>query len=275
MSYKDALAIVASVEDRHVLSCTEQVASQFGLTVTFAAIGWRPEPPGFSEAWPLGDMTDVELRKENERLDAIKKQIAPCLERLDKTASLETHLLDPQDARQSVGRRARFVDLVVVSRPAERVLGDVHTPLIEGALLESDRPVLVVPPNWRRAALGRRIVICWNASREATRALADAAPFLDAAESVCVLTASESASPDAASDLLCEHLRRHCADTSMHRLDPGASTDALALLEAAAGRNADLIVMGGYGRTRLSEIMFGGVTREMLAGAQLPILMAH
>lgn len=275
MSFRNMWGLVASEHDLHVVACARQLAHQMDVNAMFAAIGWRPEAPVYSEAWPIGDRWDAEFERSRNEINALQTSIAARLGDVPAAASIETHMLDTQDARRSVGQRARLFDLTLVGRPAEKVLGDAHTLLIEGVLFESGRPVLVVPPQWRAAPVGQRIVVCWNGSREAARALADAGPFLDAAVSVTVMTATTQTEPDANLAQVCDLLRRHCANTSLRRLDPATSTDALALLEAAAHQNADLIVMGGYGRARLSEIIFGGVTREMLAGAQLPVLMSH
>jgi len=274
MSYRDVLAFVTFGHDGAVLAFTEQLVSQFGLKTTFAAVGWKSEAHAFTEAG-AGEAADIDLKAEAAQLEVVRSQIAPILARMGRDGSLETSILDLREVRQVVGRRARFADVAVVGRPVEKVLGDVHTPLIEGVLFNSDRPVVIVPPYWRRSPIGRRIAVFWNGSREVAKALAAAAPFLDAAQSVRILAATPAESPDAAMNLLCDNVRRHCADTSLHLIDPGTSTDGMALLEAAAHHNADFIVMGGYGRTRLSEIVFGGVTRETLAGAQLPVLMAH
>ena len=146
-------------------------------------------------------------------------------------------------------------------------------------LLEGACASLVIPHSGKIKPPGERILLAWNASREAARAVRAALPLLQAAKEVVVI----SSEPDARSEgeahqhaqLIADYLKAHgVASVSSGISDPDSSP-AQAIITQAADMHADLIVMGAYGHMRLREIILGGVTRELLKKAPLPLLMAH
>jgi nucleotide-binding universal stress UspA family protein len=173
----------------------------------------------------------------------------------------------------SIAEHGRAADLMVIGRSAD---GEGVTPeAIETALLDSGRPVLI-PPLAPLAALPETVVIAWKATREAAHAATAALPFLDAARHVEVLTVAEE--EDLSSEeghQLIANLRWRGLSVSGGRLEPGARSPADTLLAAAAEHRA-LLVMGGYGHSRLREWIFGGFTRHVLqTEAAVPVLIAH
>jgi nucleotide-binding universal stress UspA family protein len=175
---------------------------------------------------------------------------------------------------EMIPRRARVSDLTVLARPHEEAPPELNA-VLEATLFGAGRPLLIVPPGGARE-FGRTIAIAWNGGTEAARAVGWALPFLDEAGAVHCLTAqTRRTKADVAADLTdylawrgiaCE---RH-AVAAEEREPAGA-----ALLRIASEIGADLLVMGGYGRTRLSELVLGGVTRHVLAEAELPVLISH
>jgi nucleotide-binding universal stress UspA family protein len=173
---------------------------------------------------------------------------------------------------------ARHADLIIMTRPAPH--GDrAHHTLFETLLFGAGKPVLLVPVNWRGDALGRRILIAWNARREATRAVADAMPFLVGADKVVVATVDALPSGDGHGERpghdLAAHLARHGVKAEVENLDGLGRSAAERLLETAREMNADMIVMGGYGHARAAEWLLGGATRDMTEMAEIPILLSH
>jgi nucleotide-binding universal stress UspA family protein len=172
-----------------------------------------------------------------------------------------------------VPRRARVSDLVVFGRAQDDASPDRAT-VLEATLFGAGRPLLLVPLE-PPAAIGERVAIARNGGAEAARAIAGALPFLDSAKAVRVLTAgTRRTAPEVGQDLV-GYLQWRGIAAECEQL---ASTDrpvAQTLLQAAAGTGADLLVMGGYGRTRLSELVLGGVTRHVLSHPTMPVLMAH
>ena len=173
---------------------------------------------------------------------------------------------------------ARYADLAVLGQR------DPDGPEVTGAILEatlfaSGRPVLAVPYAGRFAAAGRRVLVAWNAGKEAARAVADAMPLLVAAERVTVLAVNPrsgiSAHGEEPAADIATHLARHGVKAvAQHMVAPEVGDDE-ALLNAAAEMDADLLVMGAYGHSRLREMVMGGVTRTILRSMTLPVLLAH
>ncbi|HET7198230.1 MAG TPA: universal stress protein [Burkholderiales bacterium] len=175
---------------------------------------------------------------------------------------------------------ARYADLVVVGQPDPERAAEERIPgtFVEELVLSAGRPVLVVPYAGRFPRLGTRVLVAWNASREAARALTDALPLLRRAGSVEVVAfepqragADHGAEPGADIAL---YLARHGVKVSAARQQAGIDVGSQ-ILSRAADSDADLIVMGAYGHSRAREIVLGGATRSLLQAMTVPVLMAH
>jgi nucleotide-binding universal stress UspA family protein len=171
---------------------------------------------------------------------------------------------------------ARSADLLVVGQTRESV--DICRSLDAGtAILKTGRPILVVPPGVDHLQ-AERILIGWNDSREARRAVHDALPLLRGAKSVAILEICDDGAEAAGRrrvDDVAQYLARH--EISIGAVTAAAATDRIAgqLVKSAAAENADLIVTGGYGHTRLGEWIFGGVTRDLLKTSPVCCLFAN
>jgi nucleotide-binding universal stress UspA family protein len=175
---------------------------------------------------------------------------------------------------EMIARRARVSDLTVLTRPHEQGAPELNA-VLEATLFGAGRPLLIVPPGGARE-LGRTIAIAWNGGTEAARAVGCALPFLEGAGAAHCLTAqTRRTHADVAVDLA-EYLEWRGIACERHAVaaEEGEAVGA-ALLRIAGKIGADLLVMGGYGRTRLSELVLGGVTRHVLAEAELPLLISH
>ena len=171
-----------------------------------------------------------------------------------------------------VAEYGRAADLLVIGRPGEDEGVSLET--IEGALVESGRP-LFIPPAAPLATLPETVAIAWKATREAARAVTAASPFLQIAKQIVILTIAEDRrGPEEEADRLMTALCWHSAPLSVRHLQPDAHGASETLL-SAAGEHAALLVMGGYGHSRLREWIFGGFTLRVLRGAEVPVLMAH
>jgi len=174
------------------------------------------------------------------------------------------------------GRIARHFDLSVVGQTDP----DVVLPqdlLIEAALFESGRPAVIVPYIHKGELKLGHVLVCWDGSRNAARAIADSLPFLVRAKTIEIVVAERRAGD--ADELpgadLAAHLARHDLNIELTRLVAADLDVSNAILSYAADRGADLIVMGGYGHSRLREFVLGGATRGMLQSMTVPVLMAH
>jgi nucleotide-binding universal stress UspA family protein len=173
------------------------------------------------------------------------------------------------------GQIARRFDLVVVPQ-AQREHGASEQLIVEGALFESGRPIIVVPYIQKDGLKLDRVLACWDGGRVAARAIADAMPLLERAKAVDVLIVAEERKRDEVTGAnMIEHLTRHGITAQVKRTVKGDVTIEAAILDYAADSSADLLVMGGYGHSRLREFMLGGVTRSILSSMTVPVLMSH
>ncbi len=184
------------------------------------------------------------------------------------------------DAIEAAVTRARYADLAIVGQPAPRSPdAGFQTELANAIVMESGRPALMVPYIGAGETLGERVMIAWKDSRESARAVADALPFLkDAREvlAVAVTPRADETVQEYISDKAVEgFLRRHGVHATVKRSTAQDIAAGEFLLSRAADFGADLIVMGGYSRPRLSRLIWGGVTATMLASMTVPVLMAH
>jgi nucleotide-binding universal stress UspA family protein len=181
------------------------------------------------------------------------------------------------DAMGGIGMRARYCDLVVVGQTNP----DESSPAVmddfpEYMILNSGRPILVVPYAGEFKNIGKRPLVAWDGSRAATRAITDAIPFLRDADlvHVAIINPKGDTHGDQPGADLASYLARHGVklEVSVHRtkLDIGN-----AILSLAADLNSDLLVMGGYGHSRFKEMIMGGATRSILESMTIPALMSH
>jgi nucleotide-binding universal stress UspA family protein len=173
----------------------------------------------------------------------------------------------------------RYADLVVVGQAAPDDATVGGSAAIEVALFQTGRPVLVVPHAGPVTSLGKRVLVGWNASREASRALHDALPLIAGAESVTVLTINAEPGVDSHGEEpgadIARHLARHGLKVTVRRIVGAEIGAGDMLLNEAADLGADLLVMGGYGHSRFREFMLGGATRTLLGQMTVPVLMSH
>jgi len=164
----------------------------------------------------------------------------------------------------------RAADLLVIGRPGQG--GSLET--MEGALIDSGRPLLI-PAATPLVSVPETVVIAWKATREAARAVTAALPFLQIAKQIVIMTVSEDHSAlENEAERLMAALRWRGVPVAVRHLQPDGHNAADKLLAAAREDDA-LLVMGGYGHSRLREWIFGGFTQHVLGGAELPVLMAH
>ena len=183
-------------------------------------------------------------------------------------------------AVETVAMQARHADLTILGQPQpDSDNARFSEDLLEGVLFASGRPVLMVPYAGRFGAVGSRVLIGWNATREAARAVADAMPFLSGAEEVVLLAINPSQGLEGHGELpaadMAQHLARHGVKASAQQVVSRDVPEADVLLNTAADLGADLIVMGAYGHSRLRQMVFGGVTRGILSRMTVPVLLSH
>ncbi len=183
-------------------------------------------------------------------------------------------------ASSVVVAHARCADLVIASQDNPDWSLSGHLDVAETVILESGRPVLLMPKTGTAESIGQRIVVAWNGRREAARAAFDALPFLQAAQNVHVVrldpdqdTRAKGTLPDVD---MCTALARHGVKCeAAQRSEPSAGGAGAALLSTVQELDADMLVMGCYGHSRLREMVLGGASRHVLRYAKVPVLMSH
>jgi nucleotide-binding universal stress UspA family protein len=185
----------------------------------------------------------------------------------------EWHHIDA-DPVTTVIDYGRVVDLIVLGQPAENA-SPVAREVADKIPLAAGRPVLFVPEAWS-GSIGNRVLVAWNNSREAARAVNDALPLLKQAEKVTVMAVDPPGRPEQVSSVdIATHLARHGVRAQAVRETALDYLVGEKLFKQAQSQRADLIVMGAYGHSRIRETMLGGVTRYMFLHMAMPVLMSH
>ncbi len=181
----------------------------------------------------------------------------------------------------AVVRRARCADLLVLRQTDPDEKAAMPTDLvIEDALMGAGRPLLVVPYAGQFATIGTNVLIGWDGSREAARAVHDMLPLVGPDSKITVLTIERARAASDESDIpgaeIAAHLAHHgLVVTAVRTVRDASASDADILLNHASDTGADLLVVGGYGHSRAREILLGGVTRSLLHHMTLPVLMSR
>jgi len=192
--------------------------------------------------------------------------------------SAQSHLLETELARidELFAQTARQFDLSVVAQ-IEPGKANPEEVLPETALFGSGRPVVVVPYIQKTGMKLDRVLVCWDGSRAATRALGDAMPFLARSKSIDIVTIARNEEPldELPGVDVAHHLARHKLKVEFKRIVAKDSDVTSIILSTAADLDSDMIVMGGYGHSRLREFVLGGATRGILKAMTVPVLMSH
>jgi nucleotide-binding universal stress UspA family protein len=179
----------------------------------------------------------------------------------------------------AVNEHGRTSDLIVVSQVDEDSDTGVELDFVERAVMESGRPVLVLPRAFRGGAIGRKVLVGWNATRESARAAHDALPLLVGAEDVRFVWVDPQKSVEPSGNLpgaeIATAFARHGVKATAEPLPTPGLNAGEALMNRALDHGADLLVMGAYGHSRMREFVFGGATRFVLRRMTVPTLLSH
>jgi nucleotide-binding universal stress UspA family protein len=275
--FKDiAVSLFSVSEDEPALAAAETLASVSDADLTAVLLELEPEPIYTIEGVMVTAMWTEVLAQAREGFAKERALLDARTKRSECAIAVRELVVASGLAAGVAAVHARHADLTVMMRPG----GDNwRIAVFEGVLFGSGRPVLLVPPSWKGPELGRNVVVAWNGKREAARALADAVPLLDKAELVTIMTVDAEPSVDGVGPApgadIAAHLARRGLKVEVRNLDGLGRDSSDILMEGAARIGADLIVMGGYGRARLREWIFGGVTRAVIENAQVPVFMSH
>ncbi|MCA1940747.1 MAG: universal stress protein [Caenispirillum bisanense] len=278
MALKDIMVLVdSSAHSADRLDVAIKLATDHDAHLTGLFVRMVPHVPQFVMSQLGPEVQDVQRKYAQDAARAAHKIFEDKVRAAGIRAewrAVEGDLVD------TVCLHAKYTDLVVMGqRDTSDDAMDGEDGLVDHVVLEAGRPVLVVPYAGKFKTIGSKVVLAWNASREATRAVNDAMPLLQKAREVEVLAINPRGGRAGHGDVpgadISLHLARHGVKANAEHIfsddvDPGAM-----LLSRAADAGADLIVMGAYGRSRLRELVLGGATRHLLRHMTVPVLMAH
>ncbi len=270
------LVVNLSVADGHdpAAEFALSVGSAFGSHVLGMAFAYAYTPP-YPEAAGFG-WTDLFETMQKDAQDAAQNAVDRFARAAPPAPAVETYIPTATvfDAGRVFSAAARRFDLSVVLQP--RPDGVREGAILDGALFDTGRPTLVIPYIQKHGLTLNRVLICWDGSRAAARAVGDAMPFLVRAKEVTILTDSKGMKTDdlPAADIA-THLARHDVRAEIESLVLSDIDVADAALSHAVDISADMIVMGAYGHTKVREFLLGGTTRKMLGEMTIPVLMSH
>lgn len=264
-------------EDEVRLAYAEQWAAAHDAHLTGLYCNVIPEvmlggDPGMTGAQVVVEMQNQAIAAGDGAAEKLKTRFGKLgvlneLRRLDVYSS---------QARRLVAAEARRADLFIGTRPYEHEGGNPE--VLESVLFESGRGCLFVPAVIKPQAEVDTVVVAWRNTREAARALAEAMPVLKKAKKVVVAIVTENGAPEEDQEMpgagISRHLDRHGVNVELRQIT-GWDNPAEALLNEVEKNGAQLLVMGGFGHSRFRQWVLGGVTRDILSRAEIPVLMAH
>ncbi len=275
---KDLLVHVPTTQPaRPVVNYAASLAAKLGARLDAIAFGYEPINAELTFEGAAAVAAVMELQRERALQEA--EAALAVFEAESKlqgvTFSSRKAAAIPAEAAETAGALARLYDLTIVAQPVAGASA-LYNLVPEAVLFNSGRPMLMVPYIQERGFEAKRIMICWDGKRAAARAVLDAMPFLTQAEAVDIIAVNEDAeATEATAAALATHLARKNISAKAEHLTADRAEIHNTILSAAADRSTQLIVMGGYGHSRLREFVLGGATRGILQSMTIPVLMSH
>ena len=252
------------------------VAETFGAHLLGIAVSYEPVIPGTVMGGIPPEIIESQRTESDKKARAAISRFEQAVKRAGISAESRIISTSISGAAEQIGRIARRFDLSVIGQP-ERQKSLPDEVIAEGVLFESGRPVIFVPFIQKGGMKVDRTMVCWDGSRAAARAIADAEPFLKKAKQVEIVIISDkpSKNDEVPGADLGQHLARHGLRVDVKRITSPDIDVPSTILSYAADSSADMIVMGGYGHSRLREFVLGGATRGLLESMTVPVLMSH
>jgi nucleotide-binding universal stress UspA family protein len=272
----DMHVVIDTIGDRNPVVVAADLARQLSAHLTGITLSFEPLMPVYSAADPMiGDF----IVSAHEQAAADAKAGGEFFGKAASAAGIKSEIRSLQsiigDGFAAAMSQLRITDLIVVGQQDPDHKEPMRDALIENILFQAGAPTLLVPHGGATAFKPGRVVIAWNGSIAAARAVRSALPVLQLAETVQVVMVEEARANELSGVEIGEYLARHDLAVDVQRIDNTEGDIGATLLEFAARQGADWMVMGAYGHSRMREFLLGGATRNILATARVPVLMAH
>ena len=269
--------VIALKADQRALRAGSDLASEFGGRATALLISVWLGSEYAHEQRPLSDALSDLVAGPQSASATERAKIVAWIERHRPQLDVRDVTIESAAALDEIAAHARMADVVVIARGEQH--GRARRELIEDVLFKSGRPLLLLSPHAPRNDGWKRILIAWNASAEATRAVVGALPLLKAASHVRIVTVDATPSKAGHGETpgreLAAYLARRGVEAEVSNLDGLGREHAARLEEAALDFDANLVVMGAYGHSRPREFVLGGVTRSLLRASRFPLFLSH
>jgi nucleotide-binding universal stress UspA family protein len=280
MAIKDILLALTSYPVRTpdtAVSAGVAIAAALDARLTAIACEARIELPGTILGSALIDLPAI-AAEEAKKSSANVADLYARVEAEAKKRGINTETISEKlftgDIPHTLAEYARFRDLTILPIPNGDDLDQLYA---ETVIFESGRPVLVIPAVWYTPFRLDTAVIAWDFSKTAARAIADANPLLLKTKVVHVVTVTNEKQIETqrSATELARHLAHHGIKVNIDTVGAAGHDIGTALRSYCTSRNADLLIMGAYGHSRIREFVLGGATRSMLSDPTLPVLMSH
>jgi len=278
MPFKTVVMVVGTGLEDGEIDRAVRIAEGLGAHLTLLVLGIAPPPPSSPYGVVSNDIWAGEIREGQAEARARAEAIGTRLAQRDLGLTIGSQYVDRATVATLAARYARYADLTLIA-PQSEGSELVQSWVINGALFESGRPVMILPRDETAFPRVRRVLVSWDASVEAAKAVRDAIELMQGAEAVDVVLIDpvptfEGHGPEPGADLA-TYLGRHGIGVTIHRLPREGQEVAGILRRCATDFGSDLIVMGGFGHSRLRQRIFGGTTTSMIRESPIPVLMAH
>lgn len=269
------LPISGSAGDEAALDSAIALASAHGARVSALVTTEIPAPLYSEVGFAANEMLATGYNEAKRSATVLAEKTRQRLEQAGIEAEVSVIDASPANRAKTIAGHARYSDVSIMG--GRDGAGTAVT--FETLLMESGRPVIVVPPGAPLRARPRHVVLAWQASREATRAVHDALPLLDPGTKLDVLVVGSEGAEDETGERpgqrIAEELAQLGLPAQVVALPKQGISDGKSLLNYMEASNADLLVMGGYGHSPIRELLLGGTTRTVLNGLTKPVFFEH
>lgn len=278
MPFKTLLGVAGIGQGDGDINIALDLCEEIDAHLSLLLVGIAPAPPVGEYAIGLSDAWIEEREEDMERLGERAEVLESLLAKRGHSADLVSEFVEAAQADNVIGLSARYCDLAIMG-PDTLSTVNLKRYIADGVLFHAQKPLLLVPAEGKATLHPRRVLVGWDSSLEAARAVREAVEMIAEADDVRIVMVDPQSTdrangPEPGADVAA-YLARHGARVTVDRVPSAGLPAADVLKRHATDIAADMMVIGAYGHTRLRERLFGGVTRAMFDAAPMPVFMAR